>query len=151
MNKYIFTFIVALFLCCACTEDFSVDPTIMPPATATGENTFGCLMDGWIYTGGRFSKPNALYIPTYEDNDNEVIRIKAEVDDGVYISFFILNPSESQTTTYIEAEYHEWPKESKELPDGTVHITRFDKQEHIISGTFQGGNIREGRFDIMFE
>ena len=49
MIKYLITIILTVALCCACDgEDFSADPTLMPPATQTGANTFGCLIDGWV-------------------------------------------------------------------------------------------------------
>ena len=53
MKKYILILfsIVSLW---SCTEDNTVDITVMPPATTTGANTFGCLVDGWIYVGGRY-------------------------------------------------------------------------------------------------
>ena len=38
-------FICLLLFCVACEENESVDPTIMPEATTTGANTFGCLVD----------------------------------------------------------------------------------------------------------
>lgn len=47
-------FICLLLFCVACEENESVDPTIMPEATTTGANTFGCLVDGWVYTSGRW-------------------------------------------------------------------------------------------------
>ena len=48
MIKYLITIVLTIALCCSCDrEDFSADPTIMPPATQTGANTFGCLIDGW--------------------------------------------------------------------------------------------------------
>ena len=51
MIKYLITIVLTIALCCSCDrEDFSADPTIMPPATQTGANTFGCLIDGWVYT-----------------------------------------------------------------------------------------------------
>ena len=37
-------FICLLLFCVACEENESVDPTIMPEATTTGANTFGCLI-----------------------------------------------------------------------------------------------------------
>ena len=47
MIKYLITIVLTIALCCACDgEDFSADPTLMPPATQTGANTFGCLIDG---------------------------------------------------------------------------------------------------------
>ena len=52
MIKYLSTIVLTVALCCACDgEDFSADPTLMPPATQTGANTFGCLIDGWVWTG----------------------------------------------------------------------------------------------------
>ena len=37
MIKYLSTIILTVALCCACDgEDFSADPTLMPPATQTG-------------------------------------------------------------------------------------------------------------------
>ena len=47
-------FICLLLFCVACEENESVDPTIMPEATTTGANTFGCLVDGCgIFGAGR--------------------------------------------------------------------------------------------------
>ena len=37
-------FICLLLFCVACEENESVDPTIMPEATTTGANTFGCML-----------------------------------------------------------------------------------------------------------
>ena len=47
-------FICLLFFCVACEENKSVDPTLMPETTTTGENTLGCLIDGWVYVSGRW-------------------------------------------------------------------------------------------------
>ena len=64
MIKYLSTIVLTVALCCACDgEDFSADPTLMPPATQTGANTFGCLIDGWVYTGQRYG-PDHKASPT---------------------------------------------------------------------------------------
>ena len=70
MIKYLITIILTVALCCACDgEDFSADPTLMPPATQTGANTFGCLIDGWIYTGQRYGPDHkAYYYPAYNED-----------------------------------------------------------------------------------
>ncbi len=63
MIKYLITIILTVALCCACDgEDFSADPTLMPPATQTGANTFGCLIDGWIYTGQRYGPDHKILL-----------------------------------------------------------------------------------------
>ena len=59
-------FICLLLFCVACEENESVDPTIMPEATTTGANTFGCLVDGWVYTSGRWGMPSAEYLEREE-------------------------------------------------------------------------------------
>lgn len=148
MNKYIITLVFALFMCSSCTEDPSVDPSIMPPATTEGANTFGCLMDGWIYAGGRYGKPAARYFPG-DGEEEEYIHIEVCTDEEEYIFLRIVRPSETDTPVYTDAKYI-YKHEEKALPDGVVHLTRFDKDKKIVSGTFEGGNIREGRFDIYF-
>ena len=50
MKKYILIlFSIISLWSCKETEDESIDITVLPSATTTGANTFGCLMDGWIY------------------------------------------------------------------------------------------------------
>lgn len=73
MIKYLITIILTVALCCACDgEDFSVDPTLMPPATQTGANTFGCLIDGWVYTGQRYGPDHkASYYPAYNEDEKQ--------------------------------------------------------------------------------
>ncbi len=149
MNKYIITLIFVLFTCISCTEDPSIDPTIMPPATTEGAGTFGCLIDGWVYTAGRYGKPDARYF-TGDEEEKEYIAITARTDQEEYITFRIISPSETDAPIYTNAQYISKDKETT-LPDGVVHLTRFDKDKKIVSGTFEGGNIKEGRFDIVFE
>ncbi len=63
MIKYLITIVLTIALCCSCDrEDFSADPTIMPPATQTGANTFGCLIDGWVYTDSAITQMIRLLI-----------------------------------------------------------------------------------------
>lgn len=87
MKKLLFLFL--LVLCCACEEDKSVDPTLMPEATTTGQNTLGCLIDGWVHTSGRFGKPD---VSTYDEDGNHYVTIGA--DAGVFSSlhFTLVNP-----------------------------------------------------------
>lgn len=148
MNKYILTLLITLFTFCSCTEDPSIDPSIMPPATTEGADAFGCLIDGWVYTGGRYGKPTAGYLQGNEDEE-ESIRITAYTDSDEYISFRIVNPSLSDSPVYTDAKFVS-KHEEKPLPDGVVNLTRFDKDKNIVSGTFKGGNVSEGRFDIYF-
>lgn len=139
MKKLLFLSILLIF--CACDEDKSVDPTIMPPATTTGENTIGCLIDGWIYASGRFGRPEAS---AYKENENQYVRIESEVGQFIVLSFTLVNPVEGATCTYTKATF-----DSEVIENGEAHITRLDGK--IISGTFAGGDITEGRFDVKYK
>ena len=96
MIKYLITIILTVALCCACDgEDFSADPTLMPPATQTGANTFGCLIDGWIYTGQRYGPDHkASYYPAYNEDEKATVHVYVWVDDNTSISFNIIDPKE---------------------------------------------------------
>lgn len=96
MIKYLSTIVLTVALCCACDgEDFSADPTLMPPATQTGANTFGCLIDGWIYTGQRYGPDHkASYYPAYNEDEKATVHVYVWVDDNTSISFNIIDPKE---------------------------------------------------------
>lgn len=138
MKKLLLLFMV--FLCCSCEEDKSVDPTLMPEATMEGKNTFGCLIDGWVYTGERFGKPEAIV--SISENTNYII-IRATVNFFTTLEFTLINPVANAECAYTNASFDE-----KKLEDGKAYITR--KDGSIISGTFSGGTMTKGRFDIRY-
>ena len=106
MIKYLITIVLTIALCCSCDrEDFSADPTIMPPATQTGANTFGCLIDGWVYTGQRYdSDDKASYYPARNEDEKAIVSIDIRVDNNASISFNIIDPKEKDITIYSISE-----------------------------------------------
>lgn len=134
-------FICLLFFCIACEENKSVDPTIMPEVTTTGANTFGCLVDGWVYAGGRWGMPTTEYI---EREDTTYMTISAEVGFKTYVQFTIVNPKQGETVDYKDASF-----ENQSMEDGKAHITRMENG--VISGTFEGTRITKGRFDLKYK
>lgn len=164
MMKYFITTLLAALLCCSCNEDFSADPTLMPAATRTGANTFGCLIDGWVYTGQRYDTGlKATYRPAIDEDEVAMVNINVRVGEYSVVSFTIIDPKEqhitiysasgptpSGQTTYTDAVFKNEFGQEETLGDGTVHITRFDPDNGIISGTFEGGRMTEGRFDLRF-
>lgn len=139
MKKLLYLSLLLIFW--ACDEDKSVDPTIMPPATTTGENTIGCLVDGWIYASGRFGKPK---VNAYEEKGNHYVKIQSEVGLFTILSLTLVDPGEGATCTYTNATF-----DGGVIEDGKAYITRLDGQ--VISGTFAGGEISEGRFDVKYK
>lgn len=130
-----------LLLCQACKEDKSVDPTLMPQVTTTGENTFGCLIDGWLYASGRWGIPVTTLV---KQEENAYLTIDAEIELRSYIHFSIVNPRQGETTTYTDARF-----DSQAFEDGKVTIIRMSNG--IISGTFEGTRMRKGRFDLKYK
>ena len=139
--KHIWFLFCTLLLCLSCEEDKSVDPTLMPQATTTGENTFGCLVDGWVYVSGRWGTP----VTTFTEQEGETrLTISAEVGLKYYIDFTIINPRQGETTTYTNAGF-----DNQSLEDGKVTVTRMS--DGIVSGTFEGTRMTKGRFDLKYK
>lgn len=131
-----FLFLLLILACASCSEDTSIDPTLMPEATSEGRNTFGCLLDGWVYTSGRFGLPQAA---SYTDESGYKVVITAPVDLFSTFTLTLENPVVHSTCPYTG---------SGSLGDGEAFITRNDGK--VISGTFQGEDVTQGRFDIRF-
>lgn len=153
IKKYILGIVAIVCCLSSCdVEDESVDITIMPEVTTTGADTFGCLVDGWVYVGGRFYKYEGQsdeWWSSVEFNHSEpqnVMKVQVWVKKNMAITFTIQSPEEGKETTFTDAYMGD-----EELSDGTVKINRFDTREHIISGTFQGNRITNGRFDVHYK
>ena len=123
-----------------------------------------CLIDGWVYTGQRYGPDHkASYHPAYNEDEKATVNIYVRVDANASISFNIIDPKEknitiysalektgNDQTLYTDAVFKDNNKQEEKLEDGIVNITRFDLNNRIISGTFEGGRITEGRFDLTF-
>ena len=113
----------------------------MPEATTTGANTFGCLVDGWVYTSGRWGLPVAEYL---EWEEGSSMTVSAQVGLGSCIRFTIADPKEGETLPYVNLSF-----ENQNMEDGKVYISRMSGG--VFSGTFEGGRITEGRFDLKYK
>ncbi len=141
MNKLLSLLLLLMPLCFAsCEEDESVDPSLMPDATTEGVNTFGCLIDGWVYTSGRYGLPEVKDESTAEENRLVIIAPVGLFGEAVRLT--LLNPAEGVTcacTIEGTAEVRE---------EGQAFISR--KDGWIVSGTFSGERVTEGRFDVRY-
>lgn len=133
-------------------EDQTVDTTVMPEATTVGADTFGCLVDGWLYVGGRHTTvdwregvENDPSIDFQYSEKQDKMGVSVKVKSDVWISFTIRSPKSGQKSDYINARF-----DGEEMEDGKALITRFDTKKKIISGTFEGGSISKGRFDVHY-
>jgi hypothetical protein len=130
----------------------------LPSATATGANTFGCLVDGkaWTATGrGGFSGVNptsggffgdvdnttSIYVRAYAENDEMTIYLKNTTAVGTY--YLNRNTSISPYAVLPEASYgfykilYDSEYTTDSIHTGTVNITLSDLNAGIVSGTFE--------------
>jgi len=162
MKKYYYIVFLLVSSLVACNEDKMIDVTVMPEETATGANTFGCVVDGWLYVGGRYSDrywninaQESIFFK-YNATENKMaveVKVKDRNEPYAYIAFTINNPVDKQECTFTDAKWVDKlseDKTGKPLGDGKVEITRFDKSAKIISGRFSGTQIKHGQFDVEY-
>ncbi|MDR1983864.1 MAG: hypothetical protein LBQ28_03455 [Prevotellaceae bacterium] len=146
--KKLFIFLTTLVLlhnCTGCDEDKRIDVSVLPEETNTGANTFGCVVDGWVYVGGRYfsNKHSILFICDSMYSEMNVI---VQVEHNSNIKFIINNPEEGKECILTDVYFNH-----TKLPDGTANITLFDKERNIVSGRFEcGERIKHGRFDVVY-
>ncbi len=165
---------IATFCCCKNDDDNNTTNPIdqLPPATQTGENTFGCLLDGDPFLPGAGVNPldcvyqfsNGGYYFTLQANreDENFNRIRLgcntkdlEIQEGQTYEL-VENENGNATGKYFYATFINY---TSSVFSGELTITKLDETNNIVSGTFfydiedQNGvvhEIREGRFDMRF-
>ena len=147
MNKYKLIFLLSIFFF-SC-ENETVDVTVMPEATTVGKQTFGCLVDGWLYVGGRYGGLDWAF------NYRSSIDFTFYPEENALSAHIMVKPDISISFTIPEPEMGVCLMENvffgdELMEDCIVDITCFDKEAQIISGEFSGGRITFGRFDVNY-
>ena len=176
MKKAIFLamclFICFVFSCKNDDDGGCVGLACLPPETQTGENTFGCLLDGepFIPRGG-VNRPDCVYqlidgkwyFQLQGNNeDGSFIRrtivintLGKEIEEGVS---YDLVEEKAGNAYAIFSNNTIFSFTSSENP-GELYISKLDMSNQIVSGTFSfelidnEGNLRQvtnGRFDMKF-
>ena len=144
-------------------------PINLPPNTTSGENTFGCYINGEIYIPEHRTVtlqygPIELDFPSYPDYvfgvfTNRVVHKTDKIEDAD-LSFVVKNINEEGTYRILFGNviYNSKKFSVDSLCSGELVITRFDSTEKIISGTFnfvaknefdnEVVNVTNGRFDL---
>ncbi len=152
--------------CCNNDDDNPQNPLDqLPPATQTGANTFGCLINGKPFVVSNTSNQTAIY-------QGGVLQIGGGIDNSIMdkrISINISAPINLNTPYDLtlfpnnlaifvnngEGCYYDYDHTTS----GTLTITKFDQTNFIISGTFnfstqtnecENINITNGRFDLQY-
>jgi hypothetical protein len=137
----------------------------LPPATQTGKNTFGCLVNGkaWVpktsvdayavyqsgilTIAGEVENPNTQSISIVLEENGNIINVgEYPLNEPPYF--------EGKVFLSLECMY-----EGADVISGTIQITKFDKSNYIISGLFEFTTekefceklvIKNGRFDLRY-
>lgn len=176
MNKHLLIVTVIFFLLVSgCSKDDDRAPIDkLPPATQTGANTFGCLVNGkafidadnlfncyYQYVDGGYYfgiqgentgfNPSSISIRTNNRtiSENEILLFSTdELGNACASAYF-----------RISEVFGEFARTNL-IYTGELTITKMDQDTHIVSGTFwfdvqhpvtgETVEIREGRFDTRF-
>ncbi|KAA1241563.1 hypothetical protein [Aquimarina sp. RZ0] len=180
MKKFLFLLVlIAITIISACSNDDDNNNPIdqLPPATQTGKQTIGCLINGEAFIPTRFGggQPRAFYqfvdgaftLGISASNGNagpnfESINIGALDISILEESTYNLKEFE---TGHFFGEYFvggglEISGTTTSTNPGSLIITKFDQENGIIAGTFEftvldkeGNEIKvtDGRFDLFYE
>ena len=162
---------ISLFLTAMSCEKY---PDGLPPETAEGKNTFGCLVNNEIFTDSnaiiQWGIPNLWATYIRNTNSIEISARRRKNEKTEYVWFTITNPIEMLPAKIDSAGYSKGCYPDCPCPSfigkntGSVILTRFDTVNKIVSGRFSfdgicsdinrspigdsAVHITEGRFDI---
>jgi hypothetical protein len=179
MKKLILLLLTAFTLSCCNNDDQpKTELEKLPPATQTGAQTIGCLVNGKAFVdNSSFNNfyqfvDGEFYLVINWDMDNsngykdgQIAISKTVIQEG---QTYILNKSSYLDGDYIGAGatfvstlpeiYGQYETNSNYT--GQIHFTRFDTQNFIMSGTFEFEakdilsektiSITNGRFDLQY-
>ena len=168
--KNIILVFTTLILCYGCKNDDDT-PTNpidqLPPLTQTGENTFGCLVNGKVKIPNNTSNMSAIYQGGGIQINGEIIT--NEVIESILIivldpfevnqNYSLTNLPNQKANFLISSNQNSCLYDFDDTFEGSVNFSKIDKINYIISGTFEFStvtdncediNITNGRFDIKY-
>ncbi|HET8858896.1 hypothetical protein [Marivirga sp.] len=178
MKKFPLYFLLLLVLSCQSCQLFdkdgdTLDPqqelAKLPPVTATGENTFGCLVNGKAFLPVQgFLGANAL--DGYVNLDNNLYLTASNIELDYKLTIIIQNIEEfsgdlTKSTTNIKTgagdriSFTANGTVTREIVSGNLELIEEVIEQNIIAGTFnitfkkEDGSlieITEGRFDFKY-
>ncbi|WP_421897442.1 hypothetical protein [Marinoscillum sp.] len=162
---------VSLGLCISCDLGLGInEPTELeklPPLTTTGENTFGCLVNGEAFVVKNTSKQVAIFQQGQLQFGGNID--KDDLDEG--LSILIGDPIEINETYihamepsfftryYLRTSAFNCRYEVEDTYKGSITFAKIDRTDFIISGTFEFSSatdecdtvhITDGRFDMQY-
>ena len=162
----LFALSLQLFVACNKDDDKPQNPIDqLPPATQTGANTFGCLINGEPFVVSNTSNQTAIYqggvlqiggsIDNSDMDVNIILRISESISINTIYSLTNITFNQSLFINNGNGCYYDFAN----TISGSVTITNFDQTNFIISGTFnfstetnecENITITNGRFDLQY-
>ena len=175
--KNIHILLLTTFVISCCNKDDDPQPVSelekLPPATQTGANKIGCLLDSKAFLPGNYNNSkNCFY--QFVDGEYYFVMTFNNKDTNFDLTSLIVASKKNQISQggiydlyeYIDGNYYGGysfnafnPTNTSSTHTGKLTITKLDTVNHIVSGTFwfdildyQGNlhQIREGRFDMQY-
>ncbi|NDK56371.1 DUF6252 family protein [Pontibacter fetidus] len=175
-------FLLLIFLSFSCKKLLVNPKDKLPPATQVGKNTFGCVINKEPYIAsetifGHVSPVRATYYPSGKETQKEAYLVIQGIDARYDLPIAgdlgiqMVGVTGEGTYQLISQKCEEYYKcdhvfyfnsddnTTYEATSGKLVITKFDKVQQIISGTFEfeaaASNNRKvkvtaGRFDIKY-
>ena len=173
MNKTSVALLVALLGLSQCKQKGPTPEEQLPPATQTGANTFGCLVNGQVWTpkgNNGSSNYTVSYDPAFRNGTLNVATYRYLGSGATDLQSMVLYSDSLKTTGRYalnkpgrqEGLFHdfqtgcEYSGHGRNYGRGVLTITRLDAQAGIISGTFaftlylpgyDSLRVTQGRFD----
>lgn len=160
MKAFLVILVIAILTALSSCQLFENEPEL-PPITTEGKGTFGCLVNGNVWTplssysqGGVFvdlqNSANTVGVNIYADNYKD--------NNGITISIFddptlIVGQQYDLTDINFFAQYS-WHNDLKvcsydSILAGSITLSRFDMVSKVISGTFEFKAYSEGCEDSI--
>jgi hypothetical protein len=184
-NKKAITFILLILVCafCGCKKKQADTPQTelekLPPATQTGANTFGALVNGqaflphtsfysyvspyqcnYIYTNGGYYLTVAGTMEVNTDYHDIVLGTNLlPITEGTTLKLENSNENGKASGLYYLITGTTVRYSTTTYVSGQLYISHFDQVKQVVSGTFffdaidQNGNtvhITDGRFDMQY-
>jgi len=158
--------LAAALLVAACKKD--APEAGLPPATQSGANTFGCLVDGQLFVplppqGINSSRREPLEASLYRTDVLVSARGNGGIDFALRNAFRpgVYSIGETQSARYGRYAFGSNEYYTNTAHTGTVTLTRIDTVARVAAGTFQftaldyqSGKtvtVTDGRFDVRLK
>lgn len=172
MKKLFLLLVITFSLSCCDKDDDKTPIEQLPPATTTGANTFGCLLDGEVFKPGFYNNSYQCFYQyvngkyyfwvsgNMKDKNQNSIEVgvgteKLSISEGQILNLYERVDGNSFGIYLFNIDFNN----TSSVNTGELKITKLDIKNNIVAGTFwyniKDGKgithqIREGRFDMQF-